>query len=234
MNGTVRFTDSSRGYYEYTSDDGFSGKDSFTVRVTDKYGNRSVSEKITLRVDEPAAGEVYADMKGHYANAAVISCIRAGIINSASEGEYFYPDEYISRAEFLSLAMDAVGYSGLSATKTGFADDADIPQEYKGVVAAAHALGFVDGIESAEGLRFYPNNQITRSEAAVILSRLTGITSDITPVFSDMSVPAWAQSSVQGLNAAGILRGTGSGSIDAYASVTRGAAAQMLSVCMMH
>ncbi len=229
--GTVKLTDSARGYYEYTSNETYTGKDSFTVRVTDKYGNRSEAKKVVLLVDEVSAGEIFPDMDGHYANAAVISCIRAGVIDAPEEGKLFYPGEYVSRGEFLSLAMSAAGYSGFSVTATAFADDADIPEQYKGSIAAAHALGFIDGIDSEGGLCFYPNNQITRSEAAVIVSRLSGIGSEGTvAVFANAdAIPAWARDAITGLHSAGILRGNGNGAIDAYEPLTRGAAVQMIS-----
>ncbi len=226
-NGSIKLTDSTRGYYEYTADSAYTGKDSFTVCVTDKYGNRSAPAKITINVEIPSDSEIFADMSGHWANAAVISCVRSGVIDTPTAGAMFYPDEYLSRAEFLNLAMRAAGYSGFSVNTTGFADDGDIPTEYKGAIAAAEALGVIDGA----GGRFYPNNQITRSEAAVIVSRLTGISAGgEIAVFADSdAVPAWARSALNGLYEAGILRGTGSGNISAYASVTRGAAVQMLS-----
>ena len=168
-------------------------------------------------------------MDGHWANAAVISCVRAGVITAANEGDMFYPDAYIRRAEFLALAMNAAGYPKLSITDTGFADDADIPTQYKGYIAAADAFGIISGADSADGLRFYPNNQITRAEAAVILSRLTGITGGAVSVFSDEAIPAWAEGAMVGLYNAGILRGTGNGTLGAYTPITRGAAAQLVS-----
>ncbi len=228
--GKVKLTDSKRGYYEYTSVEDYVGKDSFTVRVTDKYGNRSPETKVTLRVGKYEASEVFSDMDGHWANAAVISCVRSGIVDTASSTDKFYPDEYISRAEFLSLAMKAAGYTGFTVSDTGFADDADIPTEYKGCIAAAEAFGIISGVESESGVRFYPNNQITRCEAAVIISKLTGISGGAVAVFSDFdAVPAWAQGAMVGLYNAGIIRGTGDGALDAYTPITRGAAAQMVS-----
>ncbi len=228
-NGTVKLTDKARGYFEYTSAGGFVGKDSFTVRVTDKYGNRSTDAKITVRVEKASESEVYADMGEHWANTAVITCVKAGVIDAANTGDKFYPDAYISRAEFLALAMNAAGYTGFTIGNTGFADDADIPDEYKGCIAAAEAFGIIDGIETDTGVRFYPNNQITRCEAAVILSRLTGITGGAVSVFADESIPAWAEGAMVGLYNAGILRGTGDGTLDAYTPITRGAAAQLVS-----
>ncbi len=225
--GSVKLTNRTQGYFEYMADSDYTGLDSFTVCATDKYGNRSAEAKILLRAMAPADGEVFADMDGHWANAAVISCVRANVIDAAEADECFYPDELVSRAEFLSLAMSAAGYSGFSTSNTGFADDAQIPLQYKGSIAAANALGIVHGVET-DGVRmFYPNNQITRSEAAVIISRLTGIGSaDSVSVFADDAVPAWASGALSGLIDAGILRGSGD-SIDVYAPLTRAAAIQL-------
>lgn len=228
--GKVKLTNRSRGYYEYTADSTFTGKDSFTVCATDKYGNRSAAAKITLRVGKTEDGEVFADMDGHWANAAVISCVRSGIINAASEDELFYPESNISRAEFLSLAMNAAGYTGFSTSNTGFVDDADINAEYKGCIAVADALGIIEGASTEVGQKFYPNNKITRCEAAVIVSRLTGISGETVSVFADSdAIPTWAQGAVHGLYSAGILRGNVDGTIDVYTPLTRGEAAQMLS-----
>ncbi len=229
-NGTVKLTDRNRGYYKYTSNDNFSGKDSFTVCVTDKYGNRSSAEKITLRVGKAAESEVYADMKGHWANSALIDCVRAGIIGASQDGEHFYPDSKISRAEFLSLAMTAAGYRGFTTVNTGFADDADIPTEYKGAIAVADALGIIEGASHENSVKFHPNNQITRCEAATIISRLTGISGEAVSVFADSdAIPAWAKGAMYGLYSEGIIRGNGDGTLGAYSSMTRGEAVQMIS-----
>ncbi len=227
--GSVKLTDRTRGYYEYTSEDGYVGLDSFTVCVTDKYGNRSPETKIMLRTSAPKDGEVFADMDGHWANSAVITCVRANVLEAAGENEYFYPSEPVSRAEFLSYAMSAAGYTGFEVADTGFADDAQIPEEYKGCIAAANALGIINGVDSDGELKFYPNNQITRAEAAVIVSRLTGIeNSGSISVFADGSVPAWARGAFEGLLEVGILRGNGS-SMDPYSPLTRAAAIKLAS-----
>lgn len=225
--GTLKLTDRHRGYYEYTADAGYTGPDSFTVRAVDCYGGRSPETKLMLRADAPEAGEVYADMDGHWAAAAAISCVRAGVIDAPEAGECFWPEEDVSRAEFLTLAMKAAGYDGFAVNTTGFADDADIPEKYRGFVAAASALGIVDGVD-ADGVKlFCPNNRITRSEAALIVSRLTGIgASETVAVFADESVPAWASGAMAGLRDAGILRGSGDG-LSAYGTLTRAAAIQL-------
>lgn len=234
--GAVKLTDRARGYYEYTADANYSGRDSFTVRVTDKFGNRSDVRKISFKVSKPTDNEVFSDMGKHWANSAVITCVRQGIIDTATAGEKFYPDEYISRGEFLYLAMNAAGCGGFSGSYTGFADDADIPEKYKGCVALADTLGIINGVETDAGVKFYPNNQITRSEAAVILSRITGIDAGgEVAVFADENdIPAFAKSAMRALYAAGILRGVGEGRLDAYSPLTRGAAVQLVASAIMN
>lgn len=228
--GTLSFTDASRGYFMYTPDEGYTGKDSFTARCTDKFGGRSNVVKQTLRVTKPTAA-AFDDMDGHWANSAVLLCTGAGVFD---EGGSFHPDEYVSRAEYLSVIMKAAGYDGFSVNTTGFADDAEIPESCRGEVAAAEAIGVVRGVERDGQLFFCPNNRITRAEAAVMLQRLTGSSSSDAQiaVFSDESVPAWARGAMSALAADGILRGDGS-SFAPYREVTRAEAAQLASAVIL-
>lgn len=226
--GEISLSDEELGYYVYTPDADYKGRDSFTLRAVDRYGAASNTVKVSLTVDSAEPEEVFSDLEGHWANAAVIACERAGIIEKR---ELFCPDEPMSRAEFLDFIMKAVGYSGFSTDNTGFADDASIPSEYKGSIAAAQALGVISGFETDEGLCFCPNNQITRAEASVMVARLTGASADgSVQTFADDSIPVWARSSMEALRTCGIIRGkaTVSGvSLAPYEVVTRAAAAQI-------
>ena len=64
----------------YTPDEGYTGKDSFTARCTDKFGGRSNVVKQTLRVTKPTAA-AFDDMDGHWANSAVLLCTGAGVFD---------------------------------------------------------------------------------------------------------------------------------------------------------
>ncbi len=226
--GELLFTDSSLGYYIYTPNEDYSGKDSFSVRAVDRYGAASNTVKVSMNVDTPSSTEIFSDLRGHWANAAVISCRRAGIIES---GEYFYPDAPMGRAEFLDFMMNAAGYSGFSTQNTCFADDESIPDEYKGSIALAETLGIISGIEIDGEMCFCPNNQITRAEAAVIVAKLGNIsTSDSVSASTDDSIPTWARASMEGLRSVGVLRGKATGneiSLAPYDVITRAAAAQI-------
>jgi hypothetical protein len=149
---------------------------------------------------------------------------------------YFYPDRAVSRAEFLVMAMNAVGISQLPAdTETVFADDRDIADSMKGYVAAAYELGYISGTLENGILRFLPNDEITRAEAAVMLSNLVGLCEvSVIPTFSDGSdIPVWARESIYSLNAAGIMVES-DGCISPTDKLTRADTAEMLFGAMQY
>ena len=148
---------------------------------------------------------------------------------------YFYPDQAVSRGEFVVMAMHAMGMTELqSVNRTLFTDDDAIPASMKPYLATAYELGFIQGETLADGsLCFSPRRGITRAEAAVILSRmLNAPVPTVKPEFSDSAeVPAWAASSLQSLNALGILP-TNGGQIRPMDTLTRGDTALILSAVL--
>ena len=237
--GDLTVTDKSTGSYCYTPVDNYTGLDSFEYIATDKYGNRSETARVSLNVREPETNIVFADLDGHWAHYAAIRSVTCGAMSFESDGGVytFSPDEPMSRAEFCAALMKNAGYSGFTAVSgTGYADDADIPEEYKGYIAAASVLGVTCGIPDGESVNFYPNNQITRAEAAVMIERLYGFGKDVkvsatasVSAFADGdTVPAWASSSMSVLAALGVMNGSADGSISPYTGLTRAQAAVML------
>ena len=239
--GLVIMNDRHAGEYTYLPEQGFTGKDSFTYVVCDKYGNYSASAKVNLSIATPATSVVYSDMKGHESACAAISMTEQGIMNGTQVGElcYFYPESEVSRVEFLVMAMNAAGIRDLPTVgSTGFYDDGQIPVTARPYVAAAKQLGYIKGSTDAQGnLCFNPNEKITRAEAALTVDSIIGGKSylgegGVTPVFSDSSaIPAWAQSSVETLNRLGIMPDDG-GRMNASANITRGQTAVMLNFMM--
>jgi hypothetical protein len=147
---------------------------------------------------------------------------------------YFYPEKSVTRAEFLVMAMNAVGITEVPACDaTVFADDADIPESMMSYVATAYEMKYISGSLSDGKLCFLPNEEITRAQAAVILSNIVGLCDvAVTPTFADHSeIPVWASDAIYSLNAAGIM-----GSMDGYISpvskITRAQTAQMLAAAM--
>ncbi len=235
-NGSVLMLDRAEGRYVYTPRDGFSGSDSFTYVARDIYGNYSSSATVNVDVKVRRSSATFGDIDDCNIYNAALTMAENGLMTGAEiDGViYFTPDQGISRAEFLALAMKSAGIKDPGKlTETVFADDSDIPGEYKGYVASAYELGFISGTEMEGDLCFMPNSGITRAEAAVMLKSILGADAVkekevILPVFADSSeLPFWASDAIYSMNSLGVFH-----MIEGYAApsalVTRGDAAQML------
>lgn len=234
--GVLTLTDRTLGTYVYTPITDFVGKDSFTYIATDQYGNRSEPAQVTIRVKENGASVVYSDLIGEAAQYHALRLTADGIATVRYENgsAVFEPSEAVTRLDFLVMAMKAAGYRvSTTADQTVFADDTDIPSSVKGYVCAAVNMGFVNGVQTDNGLYFYPNASITRAEAAVILNRMMDLDQPlIRPVFSDAdSIPAYAIEAIHALSGVGILECIGN-AISAGVVLNRGQCAEILGSMM--
>ncbi len=225
------------GSYRYTPDDGYTGADSFSYVASDKYGNLSETATVNVSVDEPDSNIVFADMSDHWAHGEAIRVASNGIMDFVADSNSytFAPDTPVSRAEFCAALMKCAGYDGFTSVNgTGFADDKEIKKEYKGLISAASILGVASGYPVDGELYFYPNNQITRAEAAVMINKVYGFEyDDSIAVFADEeSVPAWAHSSLAALTVAGVMKGDSNGNVSAYDGLTRAHTAVLMSNLM--
>jgi len=232
--GVVTVTDKAYGSYVYTPGNNFTGKDSFSYTVRDKFGNYAAEEKVTIEIKNPSAEAVYCDMMGHWAHTDAIKMTELGIMSGETLGgeNIFSPDSAVSRCEFLVMALETANIAPSDDTDCSmFADAKDIPAKYRGYVAEAFSEGYINGISSNGKLCMYPNNQITRAEAAVILRNILEVdTPIIKTVFADSySLPAWASDAVYAMSEIGVLNGMGEGYISPYTPITRAMTARMLS-----
>lgn len=172
------------------------------------------------------------DIPSAWAQRDVAAAITAGLVPYALQGAY--RDE-ISRQEFCQLIIQAVRVmkpellSNLDVSQSPFSDVTDT------AVTAADQLGIVQG---TGGTLFTPNRDISRQEAAVMLSRLTVVLGFQTtpavsaPAFTDMGkIASWAQTSVAEVTAMGIMNGTGS-AFDPHGTYTIEQA--IATVCRVH
>lgn len=231
--GIVSVTDPVGGSFKYTPTEGYAGKDSFTYHVRDEYGNYSDSAKISITIEKNSGGVYYCDMKYNWAHNDAITLANEGIMVGRSIGGkmVFGPDYRVSRAEFLALAMDVCKIKADDTlTRTDFADNDQIPSHLMSHVATAKKLGYIEGTKTEEGVFFYPNNTITRAEAAVIINKMLDLkTSGTVEVFNDdNAIPAWAGESVYALTEHGIMEGMGMGKVSANAELTRAQTASLL------
>lgn len=193
-------------------------------------GGTAYSGELTVEVNDTQAEiEPFADVGSGYAWAeTAISYLHENGIAEGSGG-LFYPDRNISRGDFLLMICRAFD---LSAASSDNFPDVGVGSYYYDAVAAAKALGIVEG----NGGYFYPEAQLSRQDAAVILARtlevlgkpLDSATADSLSVFSDAgSVSDYAADAMAGLVRAGILYGS-NGALNPKSMITRAEMAVIL------
>lgn len=228
--GTLRLNDRQTGSYCYTPIDGFVGEDSFTYVAVDCYGNESDEQVMRLTVEEAGSVLTYCDMEGNSALLPAMRLAEKGVMIGETIGAsaYFHPEQEVTRAEFLAMALCAAGVDvGDSNTQTSFADDLDIPEYLRKYVSYAADKRYIEGESIESGVYFYPDETVNYADAAVMLKNILGLTASMSQsVFSeDAHLSAAAQNAVQAVAEAGLFPDT---LFTADSAVTRADAACML------
>ena len=229
-NGILTLTDND-GKYCYTPYEGFTGKDKFVYVARDEYGNYSVPMTVNVKVESRMCETEYRDMESREEYNAAVAMTAMGVMNGKRVGDdmYFLPDETITRAELVSMAMKAVGIKADSTlNQTCFDDDSEIASSLKGYIATAQRIGIISGDFTEGKLIFSPNEEITRYEAAKIISMLIGSDSNgEESVFAEENnIPVWARAGVYTMCSLGIFDSRDQESLSD--KVTRGDIAEYL------
>ncbi|GIP50281.1 hypothetical protein J53TS2_38720 [Paenibacillus sp. J53TS2] len=107
--------------------------------------------------------KTFDDLSGHWAKADVELLASKLVVEGVSD-DRFAPESQITRAEFASLLVRAMG---ISEDNTSKFLDVKPSDWFAGAVNAAAKAGFVDGFEDGT---FKPNANITREEMAVMIA----------------------------------------------------------------
>jgi hypothetical protein len=159
------------------------------------------------------ASKTFADTENHWARDDISAMASKLVVNGAT-ATTFNPDAFITRAEFASILVRALG---LREDKSA-AQFRDIKSTdwFAGTVGAAVKNGLVTGVSENE---YKPLANITRQEMSIMLSRATKLvnkpvnisdeeTFDLIGQFSDMNqIASWAQMAVAEALQAGIIKG---------------------------
>ncbi len=108
--------------------------------------------------------KTFEDIQNHENLKAIEELAIRGIINGKTEKTYC-PDETMTRAEFASLVVRALGLPEKNTDKFDDVTDADWFNSY---VNTAFSYGIINGVSEN---RFNPNEKITREELATMLLR---------------------------------------------------------------
>jgi hypothetical protein len=230
--GAVTLAEDGSSQFVYTPYENKTGSDSFTYVAIDPAGNTSPEARVSLRIDKPDTKVTYSDLAGHPIQKAAVRLAEEGIyVGRYVDGRYFFdPDQAVTRAQFLTMAMSVAGLEDLEGVSlTGFSDDGAIPTWAKGAVSAALKAGVVQGSRDASGAPvFGASDTITRAEAAVMLDNLLDITDVPVAVFSTGSDGHWAAQAAANLSASGIIRAETAGAVQLADTLTMADAAEML------
>jgi hypothetical protein len=208
--GTLTLTEDESGRYCYTPNGNYKGKDKFTYVVRDEYGNYSKPMTVSIKVNERMCDTVYRDMEEREEYNAAVAMTAMGVMSGVQLGDdlYFNPDERITRAEFVAMAMKCAGIKiDTSLAATFFDDDSAISPSLKGYIATAQRTGLIVGDFRDGKLLFSPNEEISRYEAAKILADISGTNAEgEESVFAgDNDIPVWARSGVYAMCSLGVF-----------------------------
>lgn len=172
----------------------------------------------------------FTDVNNHWGKDYIIPLAEQGIIKGKSDTT-FEPDSNITRAEFLTLALNV---AGISATAGESYADVSSDAWFANTVATAKSLNLIDENMTKDG-NFYPDNNITREEMTSVIVKLyesqktTAQAGDVS-VFSDnASFSAWATDSIGKAVALGVVTGNTDGTFNALGNATRAEAAVIFS-----
>ena len=168
--GNVRFVDKEHGGYVYVPNKYYVGTDGFEYVVRDEYGNYTECVRVNITVSGDSYSTDIVDMDDSYYQSAATVMLREGILTAKVRGGsvIFEPSARMSRAEFIVSAMKAAGI-GKTEIIESVGKIKELSEEQMGYVSAALKLGYVTS-EFIDGIL----EDITRSEAALVLSRLCG------------------------------------------------------------
>lgn len=187
---------------------------------------RSVTNSTYAVIDEPKAFE---DVEKHWSRTEVNAMASRLIVNGMEDGS-FYPDEAVTRAQFLAMLTAALGLPGKKAE--GFTD-VITGSWYEPAVGAASAYELVTGYGDGT---WRPDNRLTREELVVLLMRayrLTGASAsgetELDGYADQALVASWAAKDMSAAAVLGLVEGKPGMRLDPKGTATRAEAAALIS-----
>jgi len=107
----------------------------------------------------------FEDTKNHWAQSDIFFARKHNLVE-AVEGNLYLPDNTVTRAEFISMMVNACGFKEIPYEEGTFAD-VKADDSYAGVVMAANNKGIIPAEMIAEG-KLDPSQEITREEMCAI------------------------------------------------------------------
>ncbi len=155
----------------------------------------------------------------HWAVSAIKRAATLGIVQGYSDNT-FKPAQATTRAEFMKMLANAFKWQGEQA-ELAFTDNDSIGAWAKDAIAQGVKRGVISGYSDGS---FRPNQEITRTEMFVILSRVMDLDSSSahqTGFNDDSAIPAWGKGAVEALRELGVVKGRNNNSFAPNDAATR-------------
>lgn len=194
-------------------------------------GSAKGGSSVSVDIASPANDfktEIFSDINdAEWAKGAILKLYKKNILSGRGDGRV-YPNDSITREEFVAMLVRAFGLSG--HCELSFAD---VPENawYREFVEKAYAEKIVFGID---GERFGSGMQISRQDLAVMVYRVllmkNAAAEKSDKAFSDdLEIAAYAREAVYNICGLGIINGMPDGSFRPTEPATRAQTAQILS-----
>jgi FlaG/FlaF family flagellin (archaellin) len=204
----------------------------FEAYATNWVGTRNGEAlNFTTEIQTPTAskGTVFSDVPASLLGYNIITNLSTrGVVSGCPDGT-FRPDAFITRAEFATMLVNALGLS-ITGTTSTFTDVAQCSWLY-GPVNTAAAAGLVSGMGNNQ---CGPYSLITREQMAVMVARAMGnrapaVDGTELNAFSDRSsVSSWAVTGMEVAVKAGIISGMTTDTLSPLDNATRAQAAAVI------
>ncbi len=178
---------------------------------------------------------LFSDIDGRWSEHAVYRLASIDVIHGyeTDEERFFKPEQSITRQEFVKLLVEADSLAPSTSDAIASYQDADQVGKWAiPYINAALDQDWLSGVNRGDDLVLDPNREITRAEAAVLISRMLGDeleTVDAAVSFVDGSaVPPWAAKAVAMMQLEKRISGYPDGTFRPNNVITREEAAQMI------
>ncbi|TXK85120.1 S-layer homology domain-containing protein [Paenibacillus sp. N3.4] len=165
----------------------------------------------------------FNDISGHWAEKQIKDWVTRGLVKGYEDGT-FKPDAFIARAELITSTNHAFGFKDTSQISFS---DVQANDWYYDEITKAQKVGYVTGYEDGT---FKPNNNITRQEMAVVVSKLLSLKpSESASKFADtVESPSWSNGSIGAVIDSGLMNGYNKDSFGPNEKLTRAEATVIL------
>jgi len=198
------------------------GKNYLLIQSVDTNGRTLAYKKLPL-----LRLLTYGDLNNdQWSKLAIEQLATLGVVNGYPDGN-FYPNNWITRAELISMLVNLRQDTKETATSGSFSDLTPQHWAYDRIDKAV-ALGLAEGYEDGS---FRPDNTLTRLEAIAIISRFAGLKNaeEVQFEYFDLPQDNWGVKIVAAAKQAGLLGHIKSHYLEPKENISRGEALGILS-----